>query len=44
MNSLDKLERYLNLHFLKLKWDSFVSMKFDTDMVPGNIFVPKPRR
>jgi len=39
MNSLDKLERYLNLRFAELKWDSCVSLKFDNDMFPGEILI-----
>lgn len=39
MNSLDKLERYLNLRFSELKWDACVSLKFDNDMLPGEILI-----
>jgi len=35
MNSLDKLERYLNLRFVELKWNACVSLKFDNDMFPA---------
>ena len=39
MNSLDKLERYLNLRFAELKWNACVSLKFDNDMFPGEIIL-----
>ncbi len=38
INSMDKLEKYLNNRLIELKWDVYLSLKYDRDMLPGEVF------
>lgn len=39
INSMDKLERYLNGRFSELKWGVYLTLKYDNDMLPGEVFM-----
>ena len=39
MNSMDKLESYLNRRFEELKWGIFITLKCDNDIFPGEVLM-----
>lgn len=39
INSMDKLERYINSRFSELEWGVFFSLKYDNDMLPGEVLM-----
>ena len=39
MNSIDKLESYLNRRFKELKWGIYITLKSDNDIFPGEVMM-----
>ena len=39
MNSIDKLESYLNRRFKELKWGIYITLKSDNDIFPGELMM-----
>ncbi len=39
MNSMHKLEDYLNRRFRELKWGVYITLKYDNDILPGEILM-----
>ncbi len=39
MNSMDKLEDYLNRRFRELKWGVYITLEYDNDNLPGEILM-----
>ena len=39
INSMDKLEGYLNQKFKELKWGIYVTLKSDNDIFPGEVMI-----
>lgn len=39
MNSMDKLESYLNRRFSELKWGVHITLNYDNDLLPGEIMM-----
>lgn len=39
MKSMDNLESYLNRKFSELKWGVYIKLKYDNDMLPGEVLM-----
>jgi len=39
MNSMDKLESYLNRRFSELKWGVHITLNYDDDLLPGEVLM-----